>query len=161
MEITLTSRTADHVRQYWEKSQDPEIQEMLPSAADSLEASLKMFEESQQPGAKSFGQVILADGAYVGDIWCYGIDEEDEKMAMLSFCIFEKSVWHKGICTKAVELFLPLAFEKYQIEKMGAFTFSDNLASIGTLKKTGFQEREEFTEEGRLSKYFEKEKSLP
>ena len=37
---------------------------------------------------------------------------------------------------------------------MGAFTFSDNVASIRVLEKNGFQLKEEFVEDGRASGYF-------
>lgn len=155
MEVVLQNRTAEHVRIYWQMTQDEEIQQMLPSAAASLEHALEMFEESLKPGATSFGQVILADSRYVGDIWCYGIDEADEKMAMLSFCVFEKALWGKGICTEAIRKFLPVVFDRYRIEKIGAFTYADNVGSIGALKKAGFAKLEEFTENGRLSNYLE------
>ena len=55
--------------------------------------SLRQYEESLFPGASSFGRVIYADGCYVGDVWCYGIDEREEKMAMFSFLILEKKLW--------------------------------------------------------------------
>lgn len=155
MEITLKKRTAEHVAIYWHKTQNEQIKAMLPSAADSLEKALSMFEQSQEPKANSFGQVIYADGQYVGDIWCYCIDEQEEKSAMLSFCIFEPSLWSKGIATEAIRQFLSMAFSLYHIEKMGAFTYADNFGSIKALQKAGFTVMEEFVEDGRASCYLE------
>jgi len=45
--------------------------------------------------------------------------------------------------------------EKYSLRSMGAFTFSNNQASINVLMKNGFQEKETFTENGVESKYFQ------
>ena len=160
MRIELKNRTAEHVVTYWHKTQNEQIKAMLPSAADSAEKALSMFEESQKPDAKSFGQVIIADGNYVGDIWCYCIDEQEEKSAMLSFCIFEPSLWGKGIATEAIRQFLPAAFSRYNIEKIGAFTFADNIGSLKALQKSGFAVVEEFVEDGRASCYLECVKSF-
>ena len=74
---------------------------------------------------------------------------------MLSFCVFEKTFWRKGIATEAVSLFLKMVHEKYKIETVGAFTFSDNVASQKALEKNNFQLLEEFVEDGKSSKYYQ------
>ena len=137
MTITLGERTALHVSTYWHKTQDAEIKALLPSSAQSEEQALEAFHKSQLPGATSFGRVILADGQYIGDIWCFCIDETDEKSAMLSHCIFDKSFWNKGIASQVAVLFLQEVFQRYNIDKIGAFTYSSNLASIRVLEKAG------------------------
>lgn len=158
MTVTLAERSAAHVSTYWHKTQDAEIKALLPSSAQSEEQALEMFQKSLLPAATSYGKVILADGQYVGDIWCYCIDEQEEKSAMLSYCIFEKSLWNKGIVTQAAEQFLREIFERYSIEKIGAFTYSANTASIRVLEKLGFDFVEEWEEDGVLSRYFELKK---
>ena len=77
MTITLAPRTAAHVSIYWNKTRDEEIRRLLPSAAQSEEQALERFRQSLLPGASSFGRIILVDGRYVGDIWCYCIDEKE------------------------------------------------------------------------------------
>lgn len=158
MTVTLSERTAAHVSTYWHKTQDAEIQALLPSSAQSEEQALEMFRQSLLPAATSYGRVILADGQYIGDIWCYCIDEIEEKSAMLSYCIFEKTLWGKGIATSAAEAFLQEVFERYNVETIGAFTYSANLASIRVLQKLGFVFVEEWEEDGVLSRYFELKK---
>ncbi|MBQ8599730.1 MAG: GNAT family N-acetyltransferase [Oscillospiraceae bacterium] len=158
MHITLAERTAAHVSIYWHKTQDAEIKALLPSAAQSEEQALELYHQSVQPGANSYGRVILADGQYVGDIWCYCIDEQKERSAMLSYCIFEKALWGKGIAAKAGSLFLREVFRRYDIDKMGAFTYASNRASIRVLEKLGFDFVEEWEEDGVLSRYFELKK---
>ncbi len=155
MDISLAVRTTEHVSIYWNKTQDDEIKTMLPSSAESEEKALAMYEESLKSDAKSYGKVILADGTYVGDIWCYCIDETEEKSAMLSYCIFEKTLWNKGIASEAVKLFLKEVFDRYKIDKIGAFTYAFNTASIRVLEKVGFTLIDKWEEDGVMSHYYE------
>lgn len=155
MKVELKIRTEKHVEVFWEKTQDEEIKKLFPFTTKSLEEALKLFQETLKEDASSYGKVIYFQDRYVGDIWCYGIDEREEKMAMLSIVIFEKQLWRKGIATEATISFLRDIFTKFNIEKVGAFVYSFNLGSIGVLKKVGFKEIEAFTEDGIESKYFE------
>lgn len=155
MNITLQERTADHVRIYFERTQDEQIDRMLPRSVDTLEQALSNFEQTQLPDAKSYGKTIYADNLYVGDIWCYCIDSKETPNTMLSYCIFEKDFWGKGITSRAVSLFLDEITTKYSLSSIGAFTFADNIASIRVLEKNGFSVQESFVEDGRESVYLE------
>ncbi len=155
MKVQLGNRSAETVRTYFEKAQAPAIKAVLPQKAQTVEEALKDYYDTLLPGALSFGKTILADGAYIGDIWCYCIDPDSEPNAMLSFCIFDESYWSKGIMTEAASLFLSEACARYGLKTVGAFTFSDNRASAKVLEKTGFVLVEEFFEDGRDSKYFQ------
>lgn len=157
MELTLKTRTKDHVATYWEKTQDEEIRKWLPSGIDSLEQAFILYEESLKEGALSYGKVIYYEGGYIGDVWCYGIDVTNERMCMLSFAIFEKKLWRRGIAAEAAKMFIKEVFDKFDIDKIGAFTYSDNCRSVGLLKKLGFEEIDRFVEEGIESVYFEKQ----
>lgn len=77
MVITLKERTKNHVREYFCKTQDVEIQKMLPQKAKTVEEAVETYYRSISPGSTSYGRTIYADGVYVGDIWCYCIHEED------------------------------------------------------------------------------------
>ena len=157
MVISLHERTQAHVRVYFQATQDEQIRQMLPSAAETVEDALAMFHQSQQPGAASFGRTIYADGRYVGDVWCYGIQHEEEPDAMLSYCIFDKALWGKGVATEAVRLFMAEAGERFGLRSMGAFAYAENAASLRVLEKNGFRQVEAFEEDGRLSAYWEKD----
>ncbi|WP_058304445.1 GNAT family N-acetyltransferase [Gorillibacterium timonense] len=158
MNISLKPRTREHVTMYWDRIQDEEISRWLPSGVESLDQALLLFEETLKEGASSYGRVVEYEGTYIGDVWCYGIDEQDEKMAMVSFVLFAKEWWGKGIAAPAIARFLEEVFGKFAIDKVGAFTYANNFRSIGVLKKLGFQEMEAFTEDGVDSLYFEKGK---
>ena len=155
MVITLGERTAETVRIYFEKANRPEIKKVLPQKAKTVEEALADYEKTRLPGATSFGQTILADGRYVGDIWCYCIDMEDEPNCMVNFCVFELESWSKGIATAALKLFIEAIRAKYGVKTIGAFTYANNLASISVLEKNGFSVMEEFEENGVLSKYLQ------
>ena len=145
MEITLGERTAETVTIYFEKSARPEIRAMLPQKARTLEEALADYRDTLRPGAASFGRTILADSEYVGDVWCYCIHEDEDPDAMLSFCVFEPSCRSQGAATRAAA--------RYSLRTVGAFTFSNNAASLRVLEKNGFSVVEEFSEDGRASKY--------
>lgn len=155
LNIALKTRAAEHVTVFWDKIQDEEIKMLFPISIESLDKALILFEESLKKDASSYGKVIYYDGKYIGDIWCYGINEDDEKMAMLSIVIFEKNLWGKGIATDAIKVFIQEVFDKFDIEKIGAFTYSNNYGSIGSLEKAGFVEIERFVENGIESIYLE------
>ena len=155
MDICLGNRTAETVRVYFEKANQPEIKAVLPQKAQTVEDALADYRATILPNASSYGRTIIANGNYIGDIWCYCIDINEEPNAMLSYCIFEKAYWSQGIATEAVAMFLKEIRVKYALHTIGAFTFSDNLASIRVLEKNGFSEVEEFSEDGRSSKYYQ------
>ena len=154
--IVLGDRTEETVRIYFEQAQKTAIKAMLPQKATTVEEAIADYHETLLPTATSYGKTILADGKYVGDIWCYCIDKTDTPNAMLSYCVFDKSSWNKGIATDASLLFLEEIKEKFNLESIGAFTYSDNLASIKVLEKVGFDLVESFEEDGRESKYFQR-----
>mgnify|MGYP003299283155 CR=1 FL=1 len=157
MIITLERRTADSVRIYFEKVNRLEIKQVLPQKAKTIEEALGDYERTLLPNATSFGQTVYVDDKYVGDVWCYCIDMDDEPNCMVSFCIFEPEYWSKGIATTAVNMFIKNIRVQYNFKTIGAFTFAHNNASIRVLEKNGFVEIEEFEEDGVWSKYLQYE----
>jgi len=155
MMITLRNRTADTVRTYFEKAGRPKIKRFLPQKAKTVEEALADYEKTLLPGASSYGRTIYADDQYIGDVWCYCIDQNEEPNCMLSFCIFEPEYWSKGIAAAAVKMFMQDICFKYEVKTIGAFCFSNNYASVKVLEKNGFELVEEFEEDGIWSKYFQ------
>lgn len=157
MVITLGMRTADTVKTYFEKANKPEIKRVLPQKAKTVEEALADYEKTLLPNATSFGQIILVDGQYVGDVWCYCINMDDEPNCMVSFCVFDSECWSKGITTRALQIFIENICTKYGVKTIGAFAYSNNRASMRVLEKNGFSVIEEFEEDGILSKYLQYE----
>lgn len=156
MEVSLGERTEKTAALYFQRSRAPAIRENLPQRAQTLEEALADYRKTQEPEARSFGRTIWADGQYVGDVWCYGMDPGGIPQAMVSYCVFETALWGRGIAAKALALFLEEIRERFGLSCLGAFTFADNTASIRVLEKNGFQCRESFAEDGVESRYFER-----
>ena len=155
MQITLAPREERHAVAFWHAAQAEHIRRMLPLTAASPEEAAAQWRESQQPVTTSYGRIILADGRYVGDVWCYGIAPDETPQAMLSYCVFDSSATGKGAATQAVLLFLQELHSRFSISTIGAFTYADNAASVRVLEKCGFMQQEAFTEDGRASLYYE------
>jgi len=143
------------VKNFWEKSQDEEIERLFPFNRGTLSDAIKLYEESLKPGARSYGKIISVDNKYIGDVWCYGIDEVVEKLAFVSIVIFDKTYWGKGIGKTVLKQFCELIFDKYDVTKLCAFTYKHNEGSIRALESIGFKMIEEFEEDGVLSYYYE------
>ena len=156
MNIELRERTAWHVERYFERTRDPEVRRFLPQKAATAVEALEEFQRTQGPDSTSFGRTIYADGEYVGDIWCYGIQREMPN-AMVSYCVFEKSRWGMGIGGTALKAFLAEIKDRFGIKSLGAFTFAENGASIRVLERNGFTLRERFSEDGVESVYLQLE----
>ena len=157
MRIELGDRTPETVAVYYTQAQRPEIKAVLPQKAQSLEEALEDYRRTLLPGAESCGRTILADGRYIGDIWCYCISADETPNAMLSFCVFDDAYRNRGAATEAAALFMQEVRGKYGVKTIGAFTYEDNAASRKVLEKSGFALMEEFTEEGRRSCYYQYE----
>ncbi|MBQ2955936.1 MAG: GNAT family N-acetyltransferase [Clostridia bacterium] len=154
MHVELRERTERHVRIHFEKTRDDEIQKMCPQRAQTLTEAIADYRRSAEPGSASFGRTVYADGEYVGDIWCFAMHEEDDPDAMLSYCLFEKAAWGKGIATEAVRLFAAEISVRFSIRRIGAFTYLDNAGSVRVLEKNGFVLREIVEEDGVKSAYY-------
>lgn len=156
MDITLGSRTAESAARSFEQMNAPAIRKTLPLKAQTAEEAAADFYASQLPGASSFGRTILADGRHVGDVWCYCIDPAGTPGAMVSCCVFEPSLWGRGIASRALRIFLSEIAGKYGLKTVGAFTYSGNLPSVRVLEKNGFRLVEEFVEDGVSSRYYQR-----
>lgn len=154
MNVLLGERTAETAAVYFEQTRSPVLRRFLPQKAQTLEEFLTDFRASQRPGADSFGRTILAGGRYAGDVWCYGMDPAGDPQAMVSYCIFEQTLWGRGIASEALGLFLEEIRERFGLERVGAFTFEANAGSIRVLEKNGFRLAESFTEGGVGSRYY-------
>lgn len=160
MTVELQERTETHVRIQYEKIRDPEIWAMIPMTDKTLEQAIDDYKKTLLPNAASYGRTIYVDGAYVGDVWCYCIDPEEEPNTMIGYCLFEKRLWGRGVATEAVEQFLADAVARFGLKSVGAIAYSSNKASLRVLEKSGFSRIEEFVEDGILSAYYQKETNL-
>lgn len=155
LNINLRNRELDHVKKFWQVSKDPELQKLFPFQDNTLEEAVEMYKKSLLPDAASYGKTIYVNDCYIGDVWCYCIDENVEKNCFLSIVIFNKDYWNKGIGAKVLNEFKEKIAHKYAINKICAFTYKFNIASSRTLEKVGFKCVEEFEENNIPSLYYE------
>lgn len=66
MDIQLKARTLENALTYFERTKDPDIEQMFPRSVLTREQAIANFQASLLPDADSFGQTIWADGEYVG-----------------------------------------------------------------------------------------------
>lgn len=157
MTVELRERTEIHVRIQYDKIRDPEIWAMIPMTEKTLEQAIMDYKKTLLPGATSYGRTIYVDGVYVGDVWCYCMDLEEEPNAMVGYCLFEKTLWGKGIATEALKLFIEEITARFGLISLGGIAYCSNRASLRVLEKNGFEKIEEFAEDGVLSAYYQKE----
>lgn len=157
MNAKLQERQLEHVIRFYQESKDEELRMLFPFMESTLEETIDMFKASLEPHATSYGRIICVDNEYIGDVWCYCIDEVEEKNCFLSIVIFDKLYWNKGIGGKVLKEFCGEVAEKYAINKICAFTYKHNVGSKKALEKVGFKCIEEFVEDGIASYYLEKD----
>ena len=87
MEITLQERTADYVRIYFERTQDDQIDRMLPRSVNSLDQALENFAQTKLPNAKSFEKSCWGKGIASRALSLF-LDEIAEKYALSSVGAF-------------------------------------------------------------------------
>jgi RimJ/RimL family protein N-acetyltransferase len=153
--VTLQDRELEHVKVFWEEIKDEELKALCPIRETSLEDAILLFEQTKNAGASSYGKSIYAENKYIGDVWCYSVDEIEHRNCFVSIVIFEKSYWHKGLGAVALAEFLKIIENKYDIDRICAFTYASNKASKTLLEKVGFKFKEAFEEEGTSSLYYE------
>ncbi len=157
MNISLSQRTEQTVRIFFIESRKGKILENLPQKVETMEEAVEDYRSTLRPEASSYGRTILVDGEYIGDVWCYCMNREKSPGAMLGFCIFNESCWSKGIATQAVMMFLNEVRKKFGIHSFGAFVYADHPASNRVLEKNGFHFRDEFNDEGRQTRYYQRQ----
>lgn len=91
MKIELGNRTEETVAIYYEKSKNEQIRKVLPQKAQTLQDAISDYRKTLCADATSYGRTIVVDNQYIGDIWCYCMNMDNEPNAMISYCIFEEA----------------------------------------------------------------------
>lgn len=80
---------------------------------------------------------IIVDGNLAGSIGLYLKDDIYRKNAEVGYWLAEQ-YWGKGIIPRALNLIVKYAFDTFDIVRIFAEPFSDNIASRRVLEKAGF-----------------------
>jgi len=82
---------------------------------------------------------IVYKGTAIGGIGLIKQDDIFRKSAEIGYWLGE-NYWNKGFATKALKAMIDYSFENFDIIRLYAHVFENNIASISVMKKCGFQE---------------------
>jgi len=81
---------------------------------------------------------IVSDGTIVGNIGILSKEDIHRKNVEIGYFLSEK-YWGKGIATRALKAVTSYAFSNFDIVRVYAETFADNIRSRRALEKAGFK----------------------
>ncbi len=87
--------------------------------------------------SREYLQAIDVEGKAVGSIGLFIKDDVSCKSAELGYWLGEE-YWGKGIITEAIKQICNIGFEKYNLVRIFAEPFANNIGSRRVLEKSGF-----------------------
>jgi len=84
-----------------------------------------------------YRQAITFEGEFCGLIGIHFLSDVNRLSAEIGYWIGEP-YWGKGIATKAISLMVDYGFENYDLVRIFASVFENNMASARVLEKNGF-----------------------
>jgi diamine N-acetyltransferase len=118
---------------------DPDVRKtLIISEQFELEKTIRWFEKMQADDSRLEFVIETVDKIPVGIVGLAGIDST-HRTAEIYIVIGQKEFWGKGLMLEAECLLIDWAFNSLGLEKIWAQTRPDNIASIITMKKIGFQ----------------------
>ena len=125
---------------YVEWLNDPKVNQYLETrwVNQDLE-SIKSFVVDQRENTHSvlFAIVLKENGLHIGNIKIGPINRH-HLYADVSYFIGEKSFWHRGIATEAIQLVCGFGFHELNLRKITAGAYSAAIGSWKALEKNGF-----------------------
>ena len=103
-----------------------------------LGKTLQWFEKASRDDSRRDFVIETAEAEPIGIIGLVGIDSVNQT-AEIYLVIGEKEYWAKGVMLEAESLLIKWAFDELGLHKIWALARADNIASIITMKKMGFQ----------------------
>ncbi|MBN2019144.1 MAG: GNAT family N-acetyltransferase [Sedimentisphaerales bacterium] len=118
---------------------DPEVNKtlFLDEKLD-LQKSLEWFNKSRSDTSRRDFVIETSDGRPIGNISLVHISDI-HKTAEIFIAVGQKKFWGKGVMYEAEGLLIQWAFDFLKLEKIRADAYLNNIASIITMKKLGFQ----------------------
>jgi RimJ/RimL family protein N-acetyltransferase len=118
---------------------DPEVRKTLViSERFEVEKTIRWFEKIQADSSRAEFVIETAKKVPVGVVGLASIDSA-HKTAEIYIVIGEKEFWGKGVMIEAECLLIGWSFNSLGIEKIWAESRPENIASLITMKKIGFQ----------------------
>jgi RimJ/RimL family protein N-acetyltransferase len=118
---------------------DPEVnQTLILDEALQLDKTLAWFQSIQDSDTRLDLTIESSNGEPIGMIGLVQIDPH-HGTAEVFIVIGNKDYWGKGVMLEAESLLMEYAFNQRHIEKIWAHVKTNNIASVITMKKLGFQ----------------------
>jgi RimJ/RimL family protein N-acetyltransferase len=118
---------------------DPDVRKtLIISERYEVEKTIRWFEKIQADDGRVEFAIETLQEKPVGVVGLASIDSI-HRTAEIYIVIGEKDFWGKGVMIEAESLLIDWAFNSLGIEKIWAQTRPDNIASLITMKKMGFQ----------------------
>jgi len=113
------------------------LRNVFPSPYTLADAEWYVGDCIAQGEERQLTRAIAIDGRAVGSIGVFVKDDVYEKTAELGYWLAEE-YWGRGIMTEAVRKICREAFARFDILRIFAEPFADNLGSRRVLEKAGF-----------------------
>ncbi|MGA2323103.1 MAG: GNAT family protein [Sedimentisphaerales bacterium] len=118
---------------------DPDVRKtLIISERFELDKTIRWFEQIQQDDSRVELMIETPQKSPVGVIGLAGIDSTHQT-AEIYIVIGQKEFWGKGVMLEAERLLIDWAFNSLGLEKIWAEARPENIASVITMKKIGFQ----------------------
>ena len=118
---------------------DPDVRKtLIINERFELDKTICWFEKIQHDGSRVELIIETPQKIPVGVVGLAGIDST-HRTAEIYIVIGQKEFWGKGLMLEAECLLIDWAFNSLELEKIWAQTRPDNIASLITMKKIGFQ----------------------
>ena len=135
----LRTWTSDDAGSLVKHADNPRIAAMMRDGFPSpyLSEDAHRFISMATGTTKNIFLAIEVRGEAAGGIGIHPFADVKRRSAEIGYWLSE-SLWKKGIVTDAVRALVPVAFNHYDIVRLEAGIFSNNLASMRVLEKCGF-----------------------
>jgi RimJ/RimL family protein N-acetyltransferase len=118
---------------------DPDIRKtLIVDEQFELDKTIEWFEAIKDSKSRLDLTIEVNDGKPIGLIGLVNIDRP-HKTAEIVIVIGDKDYWGKGVMLEAESLLIEYAFSQMRLEKIWAQARTNNIASMITMKKLGFQ----------------------
>ena len=118
---------------------DPDVRKtLILSERFELEKTICWFEKMQADDSRLEFVIETTEKTPIGIIGLAGIDST-HRTAEIYLVIGQKEFWGKGVMLEAECLLIDWAFNSSGLEKIWAEARPENIASVITMKKIGFQ----------------------
>jgi RimJ/RimL family protein N-acetyltransferase len=118
---------------------DPDVRKtLIINEQFELKKTIQWFEKIQSDDSRLEFAIETLQKVPIGIVGLSGIDQT-HKTAEIYIVIGQKEFWGKGVMLEAECLLIHRAFNSLGLEKIWAQARLDNIASIITMKKIGFQ----------------------